>query len=338
MTDENDVYIAPSTNDVVGFARWMGRRWIRAFEDRRRAPLEASSNWASSIGHPCPRILYYQRTGAEKKQHSARTMMVFERGNAMERDTVDILRTEMGIDWIRSQVAAPKDDLNIGIRLDGAVRGRLNDSDPYLITEVKAVNAREFAKITDGDIQGIHDMLERCSWWIQKHPYQVAVYLRYFQEPGAIIIVREPSSWGAKFVPMPADAPIVSVLWDRVEERAKATNAAVEAREVPEPMAYDKSACGMCDYAETVCFPERHNEGVEVLTHPDVVTAAREFMEIKETVSRATGLQDYLREIVLATGRDRVILGDAVEAKVAPAGKGKSVRFSPLRGDLLFEE
>jgi len=339
MNDDNDVYLAPHTSDPIGFCRWLGQRWKRAYEDRRRESFPAASNYASSLGHDCLRHLWYQRTGAERKPFEARTMMVFERGNTIERETVEFMRAEMEIDWVRSQQSAPKDSLNIGMKIDGGIRGRHNQSDAYLIAEIKTMNSREFARITDCDVQGIHDMLS-ASWWIKKYPFQGVCYLHYLQEDAVIFVLRDPSSWGCKFVPLLKDSPIYLQLWDEIQTKAKAVNAAVASGECPEPIPFHKSICGMCDYADTACHPTKHNEGVEVLTHPDVVKAAREFMDIKDSVSRANGLKEYLREIVLQTGNDRVIIGDSVEATVRKAGKGKAVKFTPLdmAGDLLFDD
>lgn len=332
---EDNVYLVPHTSDVTGFARWLGRRWRQAYQDMVRPPSRAFNNYASLMGHPCLRHIYYARTGAEKKPYTAETQMVFESGNMIERDTIAFLRANMDIEWVRSQQSVPKDHLNIGARIDGGLRGIRNPSDAYLLGEVKRVNAREFAKITDGDVQGIHDML-KAAWWIAKYPYQGAIYLHYFQEPGIVFVLREPSSGAAKFVPMEKDSPIHQRIWAEVEQKASAINAALENEEVPERMAYRKQVCGMCDFANTVCFPEKANEGLEILAHEDLVSAATEYVDLSDWAKRYGEVKEWLRDIVLQTGKSHVVIGDVLEATVS---RGHVVRFKPLNtGGLFFDE
>jgi hypothetical protein len=280
------------------------------------------------------RQLYYQRIGAEKEPHSARTLAIFESGNMLERNTVDFLRAEMEIEWVRSQQAAPKTELNIGCRIDGGIRGIRQQDQPLLIAEVKRVNRNEWAKITDCDQQGIHDML-RAAWWIRRYPYQGSAYLHLYGEPGVIFILREPSSGWAKFVPLVKDSPIDLQLWGEIQTRAKYLNACVEANDCPEPIPFNKSVCGMCDYRDTVCHPAKQHEGVEVLDHPDVVTAAAEYLELREFAQKLNEKREYLREIAIATGRDHIMLGDVAEVKVR-GDKTKTVTIRRPKGGSLF--
>jgi hypothetical protein len=331
--DDQNVYIAPHTTDVVGFARWMARRWRQAFADLRQENKAASSNWASLLGHKCLRHIYYKRTGAEAKELRPETQAIFESGNLIERDTVSAVRQHLELDWVRSQDSVPKDSLNIGAKIDGGIRGLYNREDPYLLAEVKRVNQREWAKITDGDIQGIHDMREKCAWWIQKYVTQGAIYLHYFQEPGLIFILREPSSGWAKFVPMPLNASITVELWEEAKDKAETINAALKAEAIPDRMPWHKQICGMCDFADTVCYPERANKGAEILDHPDLIKAAAEYVDKDSARKRAEELKAHLRDIVLQTEMDHVVIGDVLEAKVSESG---AVRLMELKGNLFF--
>lgn len=329
---EDNIYLQPHTTNVQSFARWLGKRWKQAFRDNIRSFGAAMSNYASSIGHPCIRSLYYSRVGAERIPIEPRLQMIFRRGEVMEDDTISFLRSEMDVEWVRSQQSAQKDHLNIGMRIDGGIRGRMNRGDPVLIAEVKTTGPNEFRKIARDDIQGLHDMLTKCSWWLGKHVYQVVCYLKYFDEPGAIIIVRDPVSWDAKFLPMPADSPLVDKLWTEIEHKASTINDAVETEQEPPRIPYNKKICGMCDFATTVCFPEKEYAGTEILTHPDLVGAAKELLKLRDFVNRADEIKAYLREIVLQTGCDSVVVGDVLEAKVLKSGDSKIVRMNKLKG------
>jgi hypothetical protein len=319
---------------VVGFARYLSKRWEKAFEDKRRESGPAYSNYASSIGSPCLRQLFYQRVGAEREPFSARTLAIFESGNMLERDTLNFLRAEMEIDVIRSQEAAPKTDLNIGCRIDGGVRGIRQHNQPYLVIEVKRINRNEWNKITDCDVQGIHDMLNRCSFWVQKYPFQGSAYIHLYNEAGVIFALREPSSGWCKFVPMIKDSPIDLELWRKIQTRAKYINACVEANDCPEPIPYSQ-VCKMCDYRETVCHPERQHEGVEVLTHPDILQAAEEFLELRDMARAFAEKKAYLRELILATKRDHIMLGDVAEV-IVRGDKTKTVTIKRPKGGALF--
>jgi hypothetical protein len=328
-------YDPPSTTDVVKFCRWLSRRWEIAFENRRREHSPAASNWASLLGSPCLRQIYYVRVGADREPYSARTMAIFHSGNQIESDTVNFLRSECEIDWIRNQEAAPKSDLNIGSRIDGGLRGIRQHGQPWLIGEVKRLNRNEWGKVTDCDPQGIHDLLNRCSWWARKYPYQLSAYLNLYEEPGGILILREPSSGWAKFVPMERGSPIDVKLWGEIQARAKLINACVEAEDCPPPIAYDRQICGMCNFSDTVCHPERQHEGVEVLSHPDIVQAAQEFLELRDLAQKLTEKKAYLRDLILATGREHVMLGDAAEAAVR-GDEVKTVTIRRPKGGSLF--
>lgn len=329
-------YDPPSTTDIVGFCRWLSRRWELAFEDRRREYSAATSNWASILGGSCLRQMYLVRVGADRKPHSARTMAIFHSGNMIEADTINFMRAEMEIDWIRSQEAAPKTNLNIGSRIDGGLKGARQHDEPVVIGEVKRLNQHEWRKVTDCDPQGIHDLLTKCSWWARKYPYQLSAYINLYEESGGILILREPSSGWAKFVPMERGSPIDVKLWKEIQTRAKYINACVEAKDCPEPIPYDSSICGMCDFNSVSCFPEHQHEGIEVLTHPDVLTAAAEYLELRDIARDLTAKKAWLRDIILATKRDHIMLGDVAEVTVR-GDKTKTVTIKrPKGGDLFF--
>jgi hypothetical protein len=313
--------------------RW---RRDRALEDRRRENAPATSNYASLLGHICLRVLFYSRMGAEKKPHSVRTMAVFRSGEMVEREVTNFMRTEMDLDIVRSQEAAPKTDLLIGCRIDGGARGIHQTDQPYVLIEAKRLNTHQWQKVTDCDIQGVHDLLsERTGWWTTKYIWQAVAYIRLYNEPGLVFVLMDPSTGLEKYVPLPADAPIVDEIWKKIQTRAKYINACVEANDCPDPIPYSKQICGMCDYKDVSCFPERQHEGVEVLSHPDILQAAEEFLELRDMARAFAEKKAYLRELILATKRDHIMLGDVAEVTVR-GDKTKTVTIKRPKGGALF--
>lgn len=329
--DDDNVYLAPPTSDVVEYARWLDMRFRKAFADLRQEYGPATSNYASNVGHPCLANQYYRRVGAERTPIKPETQAIFESGDMWERETVSFMRAEMDQEWAKAQTGFPKDELNIGCRIDGGFRPIRARDQRLIVGEIKRVNAREFKKIAPGGIQGIHDMLNRCSWWIRKYLFQGASYLHYSGEHGLIFILREPQSGWAKFVPMPADADITKEIWKQCESNARIINAAVESKQVPERMQWDKQVCGMCDYANTVCFPETQNLGMEVLAHPSMLADVAEYLGTLEAVKMHNAARDRIRYAVLHTKKDHVLLGQYAEARVRKSGTGKSVHITKIK-------
>lgn len=344
QTEERNVYVPPPTNDVVRLADWMQARWARHLLDEATSDSSGvgpvANNWLSEGGHPCIRHSYYHRTGADRAPFEPILMSVFRFGDVVERETVADIREKLGLDWIKSQMSAFDRELRLSGRIDGGIKRR-EEREATVIGEIKGVQGQAFAAIKPG-LAGLYDVYKHRQWWIRKFLYQIGGYVCLSPGTNGMLILRSKSTWDIRFIPVPRQHEITQSVWRDLQDRTSEVNAAVEANEAPDRIKYTKDVCSRCEYADTVCHPDRPAEGVEILTHPALIESLEEMDALEEQSKvydeRKSWVKAQIRAAAEASGRDVVIIGGRWEAKVA---KNKAVRIKTLpenTGGLIFGE
>lgn len=337
-----DIYDPPGTEDVVRFTAWMQARWTRHLEDEAASDSSGAqsvaNNWLSECGHPCARHTVYLRTGAAKSPRDPTFMAVLIHGDIVERATVTDVREVLGLDWLKSQASVFDEATKLSGRIDGGVRRR-RVRESVIIAEVKGMQGQAFNRVQPG-LAGLYSIYDHPNWWIRKFLGQVCGYMYLGNEVGAVLILRNKATWDLKFVPVPRDHEVCAFVWSAIQERARLVNEHVDEGTIPDRIKWDKSICERCEYASTVCHPDRPAKGVEILTHPSLIQTMEECDASRETArtydERWEWVKANLRAAAEASGRDRIIVAGRWEAKVASNG---AVRVKPLpQGGLTFEE
>jgi len=211
----------------------------------------ADWNWASELGHPCMKYLVHCRLDWKEKQPiDLDGMWRIEEGIDQEWK-VKKLFGNIEMEFRQSQRDFRIDQYKIKGKIDGLVPIRVPLAE--VPGEVKSINPNYWQSI-----RTIEDVRTHSAWWIRKYPSQLNLYLAMTGIPAGFLILK---TFGKKpmLLPMLFDQD----LYDRDIRMAEAVNQHVEAKTYPEPMPFDPSVCGMCDFGH-LCQPLKAADYVEI--------------------------------------------------------------------------
>jgi CRISPR/Cas system-associated exonuclease Cas4 (RecB family) len=258
--------------------------------DAERAPWEPSdhsrSNWAREIGHPCKKHLVHCRVDWRQKQPiDTDGIWRVEEGLRIEWEVKKWLGN-IGYEVTKSQRKFTSEDPGMeefaGLCLSGKIDGmsplHRKLPDPFsklreVPIEVKTVNPNYW-----DSTQTLDAVKHHRAYWIAMIPDQLNVYLKFSRAPGGILVL---VTFGKKprFLPMLFDPD----LWARTEATCLEVNRHVKAKTYPQPIPYDPSACGMCDFNH-ICQPVKTTTMTEIA--PSEIFILREYLERKEARDR----------------------------------------------------
>lgn len=211
-------------------------------------------NWASELGHPCQKHLVHCRLDWEQKQPmDIEGMWRVEEGIDQEWKLKKLLG-DLGLELRQNQVALELPEYKIRGKIDGLLPLIPSLEELREIPlEVKSVNPNYWDRL-----RTIEDVRLHSAWWIRKYPSQLNLYLAMMKKPCGILALK---TWGKKpkLLPMLFDQD----LYDRDVYMARSVNAHVDAKTYPEPIPYDPSICGMCDFNH-LCKPLKATDYIEI--------------------------------------------------------------------------
>ena len=261
---------------------------ISAKLDAERPPWQSYDhsqyNWASEIHHPCLKHLVHCRVDWEQKQGiDIEGRWRVDEGSRIEWEVKKWLG-DIGFEVEESQKRFRSDDveeysdLKISGRIDGIIPLNRKLPEPFshlkgIKTEIKTMNPNYWPST-----KTIADLKRHPKFWINKIPSQLNTYLALSNDPGGLLIT---ATFGKRprIIPMLFDQN----LWDHDQARVRKVNAHVEAGTYPEPIPFDATICGMCDFNH-ICTPIQTTKMSQV--DPMDIFMLETYLEMKEAADR----------------------------------------------------
>lgn len=244
---------------------------VRQMKRDEEGPRDRSDrNYASEIGHPCLKYLVHARLDWDKrKPRDISSEYRLEEGNEREWQIQKKLG-DIGLILEQSQSYFNIEEL----KLRGKIDGILTLPRPVMGYRRAPAEIKSIAPQWWDRINSVEDLRNHRKWWFRKYVSQLNTYLIAGDYPFGFFIL---DTFGKrpKILPMLRDEE----LWAHDSARIQKVNEYCDRGEYPEPIPYDPSICGMCDFAH-ICQPLKATEFTEIPASEEEVL--KEFLWLRE--------------------------------------------------------
>jgi len=299
---------------------------------RRDYPVHA--NRASSLGHPCIRYLYYQRTAHEIRElPDIGLLEIWEEGNDQERSANRLLRQYAGLEIIESQRELTIKEHNITGHIDGKVVPVIpadypdwpKDERGELIAvpaEIKSMDQHIFA-----GIETLDNMANSDHYWIRGYLCQLQIYLEGTGQELGVFLLKPKNASRIRDIWAERDEAIIQDAF----RKADAVEFAVGEGDAPERC--EGSHCRRCPFL-THCTPDIINtSATEFMHNPELedlldqrhrlLAAGKEFEKVDRQIKKM--LEGVEKSFICG---DHLVTGKPVERKGYTVEAGTSWRRS----------
>lgn len=279
--------------------------------ERKQAKIRlrpCHTNRASSLGHPCERKLVFDRTRWEEATlHDVGLQFIFDEGHVQEQQVLKDL-ADAGVQVIEQQRDYEWREFQITAHLDG--KALVPDA---VTLEIKSMNPYTFTQI--GTAQ---DIIQSHKHYIRAYAAQAQIYMLLSNSPRAVFIFKNKSTGQLKEIWMELDYQFAEELL----QKATRINAHVEAKTIPEPIAWQEDVCGRCAYAH-ICLPEARREALDLTNDPELEVKLKRRFELAPLRKEYEELDEEIKATVKE--KAKVLCGDfLITGKwIAPKGKPK---------------
>lgn len=278
-----------------------------------RKPSKQSSNWMSSIGHPCTRYLYYLRVEGDKRAPWPLFLLKkFRAGRAAEAK-VKLNLAEAGYEVIHAQSSVAFADLELYGKHDGRIK---KEGFPPAFVEIKSMTHNFFMKVRK------NPQYVLTTKYLTQAIAQMNAYLVGLNEPwGFFVFADRENDCDIDLMKYNVDWD----LWEQTKKKLAAVNKAVEKMEAPPHLEGDdqEDKCPNCVFNH-VCLPDyiSQREGIKFLDEPELVARLDRIEELKEVKKELKELEEWrksrLRGIDGAVAGDYLIQGKQIEYDKKP--------------------
>ena len=346
--------IQKDTAWVKGLSEVLAEAHNRFIEKKIRKNSSRSSNWPSSLGHPCELNLAFWRTQGEKATGTPIGLQrIFEEGNKQE-DLILRQLEDMGVRVLERGVSFGSDamfrELNIHGQLDAKLDFSGIDADllsllqthfpdvnwkqKRVVAECKSLSPYIFDKLTDYD-----SLMTHKSFYVRGWADQIQLYLLGSNQEAGLFIFKNKSSGELRFIPILLDLEEC----DRLALKAKRVNAAVAKYEkdgsLPAPIAWRQDVCAECPFL-AICPNSREIPPTEISTDSELIELLGRREALKTAITEADEIKERIDDKLEPFQGTNVLVGDfqvrwsKIERpeKVTPASSYFMKRITKLPG------
>lgn len=304
----NEETIVQSTAWVHGLAEALATAHDRHIAAKIQAPSSRTSNWASSMGHPCELHLTLWRVRGELAQPIDPSLQrVFEEGKKQESLILRELE-DMGVTVLERGVAIQTDPTLKALQIHGHLDAKLDCSGLPLevlaplqvaypgvdwrrkrvVAECKSLSPHWFGKLVDYDA-----MMTASAHYVRSWAEQMQLYLFGHNDEAGLYVFKNKVSGAMRFVPVLLDLATC----DALAQKAKRINEAVVQAQatgwVPTPIPWREDVCSSCPFL-ALCPNGQTLPTAEILADPELAALleqratllplVREYDEVKEAI------------------------------------------------------
>ncbi len=253
------------------------------------------SNYASQIGHPCERNLYYRRHDWDKAA-TRDWGGVGVRGNIIA-DWWKMYMQKKGFKVIQDQLPL-SDEISKKYEIGGRIDGRIGWGDiKPMVYEFKTLNEYAYR-----DINEYWDFPKSKYEYIRGYPAQIQLYLLSLNEEAGLFILCNPINLEWKIIPVYLDLGYCEWLL----QRADRVNKANKTDTPPERIAYGRT-CEKCDFAH-ICLPDQITENpLALIDDTELEAIVKEREGLKESVERFKELDEEAKLMAKKVGKDFIL-------------------------------
>jgi hypothetical protein len=269
------------------------------------------TNRASSIGHPCIRLLVLKRRHwKDIPVISPGLKLRFELGDVFEKKALRDLE-DAGVDVFQQQTPFFDKATNISGHIDGLIR---IDGMVYPL-EIKSMSPLVFPRINS-----IEDMLRSPYPYMKAYPYQLETYMMLGEQKQSVFLLVDKSSGAYKEIWHYAD-------YDRqnqIIEKSRVIDEHLKNETTPDCIEYDTNTCGKCDLVH-ICKPVNPAGSALIKVDDDLIEALKRRQELKPNSAEYNKLDKYVK--TLLAGKNGMAGDFFIESKLVNR-KGYEVKDS----------
>lgn len=271
---------------------------IKLAKSKDISPRPRSSFWASDLGHPCDRYIYYSIVNwQEKKKPSSDLAFVYEGGKMIEEMAKEDFR-QAGFQIFIPEVNYFTEEIRGGARITGRIDIRVAINGKIYTGEIKGITLTEFLKIQDWK-----DFLQSKSFWLWKYPAQLQLYLYMRGEEKGFFYLKSIPGFKPKFLWVELDFEYVESLLQKAERIWEK----IQKKEPPERCAL-KEVCQYCDF-QHICLPEFQTASELIVTEDqELLALLRRYEELKPLVEEFEEINQRITELV--QGKENLVVGE----------------------------
>jgi hypothetical protein len=225
------------------------------------------TNRASSIGHPCIRLLVLKRRHWEDiPMIDVGLKLRFELGDIFEKKVLRDLE-ESGFDIFQMQQPFYDKETNISGHIDTL-------SSPLVFPRINSID----------------DMLNSKYPYMQAYPYQNETYMMLGGYDRSPFIFIDKSSGSYKEIWQEANKE----RQEEIKEKARIIDEHLKNDTTPDCIQYDENICGRCDLRH-ICMPVRKADSVIIEAETDLIEALKRRQELIDNSKEYARLDKYVK-------------------------------------------